>query len=274
MNTNPLQQYFRRPEIYIKLPSLGNFYPEGSIDLPENKELPIYPMTAIDEITSKTPDALFNGTAVVEIIKSCVPNIKDPWSVPSIDLDPILIAIRAASNGNLLDIESTCPSCSEEASYNINLIGLLSKIVVGNYKDPVVLNELTFKFKPFSYRKINNINMIQFEIEQSINKLESITDPVERQTQSGIAMQKLNNLTIELISESIEHISTPTSFVDDKEYILDFLKNCDRKTFEQLRTTAVNLRESSQLKPLDVKCIHCSHEYTQKLTLNVSDFFV
>lgn len=273
MNTNPLKQYFRRPEIYLKLPSLGKFYPEGSIDLPDNKELPIYPMTAIDEITSKTPDALFNGTAVVEIIKSCVPNIKDPWSIPSIDLDPILVAIRAASNGNMLDIDSTCPSCNEQASYNINLVGLLSKIEVGNYDEPIIINELTFKFKPFSYNRVNNINMIQFEIEQSINKIESITDPIERQTQSGIAMQKLNNLSIELITESVEYISTPSSVVTEKDYILDFLQNCDRKIFEILRTNAVKLRESSQLKPLDVKCIHCSHEYTQKLTLNVSDFF-
>lgn len=273
MNTNPLKQYFRRPEIYLKLPSLGKFYPEGSIDLPDNKELPIYPMTAIDEITSKTPDALFNGTAVVEIIKSCVPNIKDPWAIPSIDLDPILVAIRAASNGNMLDIDSTCPSCNEQASYNINLVGLLSKIEVGNYDEPIIINELTFKFKPFSYNRVNNINMIQFEIEQSINKIESITDPIERQTQSGIAMQKLNNLSIELITESVEYISTPSSVVTEKDYILDFLQNCDRKIFEILRTNAVKLRESSQLKPLDVKCIHCSHEYTQKLTLNVSDFF-
>ena len=273
MNTNPLKQYFRRPEIYLKLPSGGNFYPAGSIDLPENKEIPIYPMTAIDEITSKTPDALFNGTAVVEIIKSCVPNIKDPWSIPSIDLDPLLVAIRAASNGNLLDIESTCPSCGEHALYNINLVGLLSKIEVGNYDEPVILNELTFKFKPFTYQKINNINMVQFEIEQSINKLQSIEDPIERQTQSGITMQKLNKLSMDLISESLEYIKTPSAIVNENEYILDFLQNCDRRTFEQLRNTAVKLRESSQLKPLDVKCIHCSHEYTQKLTLNVSDFF-
>jgi hypothetical protein len=273
MNTNPLKQYFRRPEIYLKLPSGGNFYPPGSIDLPENKEIPIYPMTAIDEITSKTPDALFNGTAVVEIIKSCVPNIKDPWSIPSIDLDPILVAIRAASNGNLLEIESTCPSCTEQASYNINLVKLLSRVEVGNYDDPIIINELTFKFKPFTYQKVNNINMIQFEIEQSINKLENIEDPAERQTESGITMQKLNNLSIELISESLEYINTPTAMVSEKEYILDFLRNCDRKTFEQLRVTAVKLRESSQLKPLDVKCLHCSHDYTQKLTLNVSDFF-
>ena len=77
--TNPLKQYFRRPAIYLRLPSEGKFYSQGAIDLPENKEIPIYPMTAIDEITTKTPDMLFNGTAVIEIIKSCVPNIKNPW---------------------------------------------------------------------------------------------------------------------------------------------------------------------------------------------------
>ena len=67
---NPLASWYRQPKIYVKLPSGGNYYPEGAIDLPDNKEIPIYPMTAIDEITSKTPDALFNGIAITEIIKS------------------------------------------------------------------------------------------------------------------------------------------------------------------------------------------------------------
>ena len=103
--------------------------------------------------------------------------------------------------------------------------------------------------------------------------MDKITDENARQTQSSLIMQKLNNLSMELIAEAIESITTPIGIVTEKEYILDFLKNCDRKAFEQLRNTAVKLRESSQLKPLDVKCIHCQHEYQQKLTLNVSDFF-
>jgi len=28
---NPLQKYFRQPKIYIKLPSGGQFYPEGAL---------------------------------------------------------------------------------------------------------------------------------------------------------------------------------------------------------------------------------------------------
>jgi hypothetical protein len=77
--SNPLRKYFRQPAIHLRLPSGGKFYPDGVVDLPPNGEIPIYPMTAVDEIITRTPDALFNGSAVPDILKSCVPNIKDPW---------------------------------------------------------------------------------------------------------------------------------------------------------------------------------------------------
>jgi hypothetical protein len=272
MNTNPLKQYFRRPAIYIKLPSEGKYYPAGSIDLPENKELPVYPMTAIDEITSKTPDALYNGLAVTEIIKSCVPNIKDPWAIPAIDLDAILIAVRVATNGNMLDVESTCTSCNEASSYNINLTGLLSNLT-SNYEDTINVNELTIKFNPMSFKKVNHINLAQFEIEKSISNIMDITDNEERLKFSGQTMKKLNELSILLITETIDSISTPTVIVTEKEHINDFLKNTDKNTFDILKNTAIKLRESSQLKPLKVKCIHCQHDYEQPLSLNVTDFF-
>jgi hypothetical protein len=272
MNTNPLKQYFRRPTIYIKLPSEGKYYPAGAIDLPDNKELPVYPMTAIDEITSKTPDALFNGIAITEIIKSCIPNIKDPWAIPAIDLDAILISIRAATNGNMLDLESVCPACTEDASYNINLVGLLSKLKP-EYDDVIKINDLTFKFNPMLYKKVNEINLVQFEIEKTIRNIENITDGEERLRVSGEAMKKLNELSILLVTETIDSISTPTEIVTEKEHINDFLRNSDKNTYDILKNTVIKLREGSQLKPLQVKCIHCQHEYDQTLTLNVTDFF-
>ena len=133
MSNNPLRQYFRRPALYISLPSKGKYYPQGTLDMPENGELPVYPMTAIDEITAKTPDALFNGNAVVDIIKSCIPSIKDPWNLPSTDVDTLLIAIRAATNGNDLEVESICPACDETGKYGVNLISLLSGINTNGY---------------------------------------------------------------------------------------------------------------------------------------------
>ena len=270
---NPLKQYFRRPGLYLKLPSGGKYYSEGAIDLPENKEVPVYPMTAIDEITSKTPDALFNGTAIVDIIRSCVPNIKDPWSVPTMDIDPILISIRAATNGNEMEVNSVCPSCQEEGKYGVNLIGLLNGLQTGNYDDVVEINDLKFKFTPLTYKKINDMNLAQFELSQLIDSIENITDENQKSQTSATTVKKLNELTVSVISESIEYVITPSTMVTEKEYIKDFLQNCDRKTFEFLKDTSVKLREGSQLKPMRIKCVSCENQYEQALTINVSDFF-
>ena len=105
--SNPLQQFFRQPALYIRLPSEGRQWPPGSINMPPNQEIPVLPMNAIDEITYRTPDALFNGSATVNVIQSCIPNIRDAWAVPVSDLDAILVAIRIASYGHSMDIETT-----------------------------------------------------------------------------------------------------------------------------------------------------------------------
>ena len=270
---NPLRQYFRRPAIFFKLPSQGNFYPEGSLDLPDNKEIPIYPMTAIDEITTKTPDALFNGTAVTDLIKSCAPNIKDPWDIPVIDLDPLLIAIRIASTGNEMSISSNCPKCNEENSYSVNLTNLLPKNQSNQYDTILDLGELKIKFKPISYKKIHEINMKQFEIQTWLKNLENITDDDERIKVSNETMEKLKITTLLLVSEIIDSISTPDSVVTEKDFILDFLKNCDKATHDKIKNTAIELRKSSDLQPIKMKCMACENQYEQTLTLNVSDFF-
>ena len=103
---NPLTKYFRQPKVYVTLPSKGSHYAPGAIDMPENGELPVFAMTAKDELTMKTPDALLNGAATVNVIKSCIPDIIDPWQMPSIDLDAVLVAIRIATYGEILELET------------------------------------------------------------------------------------------------------------------------------------------------------------------------
>jgi hypothetical protein len=271
---NPLRQYFRRPSIYLKLPSGGEFYPAGAINLPDNKEIPIYPMTAIDEITSKTPDALFNGTAVVEIIKSCAPNILDPWSIPSIDLDAILIAIKSASGGNDMEVTSTCSKCETEGNYSLNLVGLLSNISVGDYSTTVtVTDDLTIKFRPLSYKSVNEINLIQFDLEKKIKAYSTLEDEDLKTKQLAATMKQLSGVSTTLIAETIESISTPNAVVDNTDYIVEFLQNCDAIRYDFIRKEVIKLRESSELKPLKIKCNNCSHEYMQSLVFNVTDFF-
>lgn len=273
IQNNPLKQYFRRPAIYLKLPSGGKNYPEGVIVMTETGELPVYPMTAIDEITSKTPDALFNGSAIVDIIHSCIPNIKDPWKLTSVDLDAVLIAIRSAANGSELEMETICPSCNEDAKYGLNLVGLLSTIKSGDYESELAVNDLLIKFRPLTFKEMNEVSVSQFDMQRQFMQLNQLEDMDEKTRRSKEVLKSITDTTMQALSKCIIYIKTPTVFVDEGEYIFDFIQNCDKTMYEQIRDHNASLKQQSESKPLKVKCIHCNHEYEQPFTLNVSDFF-
>lgn len=273
MSNNPLRQYFRRPAVYLKLPSGGDMYTPDVLEMPETGELPVYPMTAIDEITARTPDALFNGTAVTELIKSCVPAIKNPWEISNIDIDSILIAIKSASMGDELEIDSDCPSCETHTTYNVSLMTLLSALGKADYSQPLETGDLTIKFKPLRYKDMNEAAMAQFEVQKVFVNLEKIEEAEERLAQSKVAIEKVTLLTMEVLSKAIESIQTPTIVVTEKEFILDFLKHCDKNVYNSIRDFNSKLKESSELKPLEMKCSECGHEYKQTFTLDASSFF-
>ena len=274
MENNPLKQYFRRPSVYMKLPSNGQGYPEGALEMTETGELPVYPMTAIDEITARTPDALFNGTAVADLISSCVPNIKDPWSIPNIDLDAILIAIKAASStSGEMDLETACPSCGETSTYKINLAAILTSITSPDYSEELSVGDLKIKLKPISYKEVNEAGMRQFEFQRVASQIDSIEDDDARNKVMKESLQKVTDLTMNLVCLAIEYIQTPTLKVDEKDYILDFLKHCDRNVYVSVRDRSSELRQASEVKPMKITCGSCGHKYEQAITLNPTDFF-
>ena len=273
IQNNPLKQYFRRPAIYLKLPSGGKLYAPSVVNIPESGELAVYPMTAIDEISSKTPDALYNGTAMADIIKSCIPDIKDPWSINSMDLDAILIAIKSAAGGDDMSISSECPSCKEVAEYGVNLIGILSQLKSADYEKELTINELSIKFRPLSYKEMNEAGTSQMEAQRIFMMLEKEENEAVRAEKTQEALRFITEVTMRILSNTVTHVRTPNAFVEEKEYILDFLKNCDRETYIAIRDYNASLKAQTEIKPLKIKCIHCQHEYEQQFTLNTSDFF-
>lgn len=273
IENNPLKQYFRRAGIYLKLPSGGLGYEPGVIEFPETGDLPVYPMTAIDEITSKTPDALYNGTAVAEIITSCIPAIKKPWKITSVDLDAILVAIKIATNGSEMEIETTCQECNEESKFGVNLSILLNNFRSGDYESGLVIDQLKIKFRPLTYQVLSASSIKQFEIQKNIIVLNQMTDGPEREAKSNEILKIITDSTIDVLVDTIDCIIAPDVIVNQRDFIMDFIKNTDKKTFDAIRDHSVKLRESTQTKPLNITCTHCKHEYEQPFTLNVSDFF-
>jgi len=274
---NPLRQYFRRPSVFISLPSDGKGYAPEDIEFEDenNRELPVYPMTAIDEITTKTPDALFNGSATVEIIKSCIPAIKNPWKVLSCDIDAILIGIKAAGGEDSLTVESKCPKkdCDTTEDYAINLQNLLRSIKSGDYETPYKVGELEIYFKPINYKVMNEISLEQFNIQAKYSRLAEMENNAERIKANQEALRDITEITMDVLTAAIDKIGSPDGDVEEKEHIVDFLKNCDTKTYEGIRDYNADLRAVSTIRSLDMKCATCEHEYKQQFTLNATDFF-
>ena len=194
---NPLRQYFRQPAIYIRLPSGGKFYPEGTISLPINGELPILPMTAIDEITYRTPDALFNGSAVVSVVESCCPAIKDAWGIPAMDVDSILVGVRIASYGHNMDFESRCPHCGESADHTLDLRSVLDRMTVPDYGQPIRHSDMEIYLKPMTYKNLNDNNQSQFDEQKILSMLpESEMPESEKMNALSIALRKITEVTV------------------------------------------------------------------------------
>lgn len=273
-SANPLKQFFRQPAIFLKLPENGRHWPAGSLEMPPNGELPIYPMTAIDEIAYRTPDALFNGAATVSVIESCVPGVKDAWKTPSSDLNRLLVGIRIASYGNKMELNSICPACTETNEFELDLNGILSSHAAADYAQSIRNGDIEIYFKPISYDDQNKINLKQFEQQRILQAVpgSNLSDE-EKSRQLNKALQEITKITITAVANNIGSIRTPQALVTEPEFIEEFLSNCDRKFYAQVRDHVVQLRTDNEFKPLKMTCGHCKHEYQQEFTLDSTNFF-
>ena len=273
-SANPLKQYFRQPAIYLRLPTGGKYWPPGSIELTHNGEFPVYPMTAIDEITYRTPDALFNGQAVVTVIQSCIPNVKNAWAAPTTDINSMLVAIRLASYGHELEISSTCPSCETSDDYALDLRHVLDQLKMPDFESTMQHGDLEISFGPISYEIQNKSNQEQFDEQRMIQSVtESDLPEADKLKRLNDAMRRITELTVDALKWSISGIRTPGAIVSETEHIQEFLVNCDRKLFNRIRDHVINLRKASELTPLGITCDNCQHEYKQTVTLDMTSFF-
>ena len=246
---NPLSGFFRQPKIYVSLPSKGKFYPAGSLDTSADGQYPVYAMTAKDELMFKTPDALLSGQSTVELIKSCIPAILDPWQMPSIDLDFALIAIRIATYGDKMEVGCNCPHCNAENSYDINLSNWFTIFDNFNYVDVVDVNPLMIHIRPYSYRELTRTSIKTLEQQRIFNIIsdESISDE-DKLDKFGKSFVKLTELTVDAIANCISSIDSPDGSVSDKEMIKEFINNCAKDMFDKVSTHITDMKDQIEFK--------------------------
>lgn len=233
---NPLKKYFRQPKLYIKLPSSGNFYPPGVLDVTETGEYPVFAMTAKDELIMKTPDALLNGQATVDVIQSCFPNITNAWMVPSIDLDAILVAIRLATYGEKIELNVNIPVINETRAYELDLRTVLDKLLNAAYDNEIQVNsDITAYIRPLTYKEFTQTAIKTLEEQRifSIVNDDSIDDQKKIEIFTA-SFKKLTDINVDIVSQSLIRIVTPDGETTDKAFIKEFMDNADKDFFKAI----------------------------------------
>ena len=251
---NPLLRFMRQPKIYISLPSQGQYWPAGSIDIPDNGQLPVYSMTAKDEIMFKTPDALMNGQAIVDVIQSCIPNIKNAWLTPSIDLDMLLISIRLATYGDKMSIMYRPPGADEDLEYQLDLHEFIDKMSNNVWIEQVPVSEDMIVFvKPLTYRNMSQITAKSFET----TKMMQLADNPELAEADKIRLvtdsfKTLTELTTDMVLGSILKIKTSEGDVTETRFIREFIENVDKSLIDTIQNHINSLKEQNEIKPVKV----------------------
>lgn len=255
-NTNPLSKYFRQPAIYIKLPSQGRYYDKQTFTPTETGEIPILPMTAKDELAFQTPDGMMNGQSTVDVVKSCVPNMLDPWQMVNYDTDVILLAIRIATYGETMEIKFVTPVTNEEQSATVNLPQMLEQIAQFKIEDYATTSKgFKVKISPLTYKTLTKVQVAQFEQQKILGTInDSALTEQQKQTAFSKSWHNINDVNFSLLVDSIGEITSPDGdVVNDRKQILDFVAKADSKTIKEIEKKLQELRVQAQTPPLKIK---------------------
>lgn len=276
MSQNPLISAYKKPAMYVNLPSGGKYY-EPKPKLSVDGELAIYPMTARDELITKTPDALFNGEATVALLESCCPDIKNPRQIPVNDLLVLMLAIRQASYGNQLDVDINCPKCDYMNMMSIDAGAMLGSAQEQDHDNIVTLdNGFVVYAKPFNLEDRTLLQIQQVKQQKMVTSLadDSLSDE-ERTKRFGETFVELAELTVDLITNCIVYVqeNTDSERYEDKEMIRDWLQNISKKDYEDIRKRVEILSDSGLNTEVNATCQDCGHQWQTNIDLDIANFF-
>ena len=281
-NTNPLNKYFRQPAIYVSLPS-GSNYSHQVVTPTETGELGVMPMTAKDEIRFKTPDALMNGQGVVDVIQSCVPNIKNAWEIKSYDLDTILVAIRIATYGETMEINFTVPVANEKVAHTINLPAILDELKATKVDSDIVLKDgLKITVRPLTYKDMTSTSLQTFQQQKMYSAIQdSQLSDEDKAKKFNDAFKALTDLNSSILLKNIEKITMQDGAeISDSAHIKEFVDNANATLIKEIEDKLTQLRSQGAVKPLKLKATEeqikkgAPVTYDVPVTFDTSNFFV
>jgi hypothetical protein len=279
-NNNPLKQFYRVERSSVKLPSRGKFYSNGIIEINDDGEVAIYPMTAADEMQLRNPDALLTGAAISDVLKSCVPSLKEPKKLLSCDIDALMIGVRHASYGDDASMTVKCPKCKEENEFALNLEIMLNSTEVLEDEYEVVLHggDVTVFVKPGTFASLMKRQRSAFEGAQ-VQKILLDPDLSEERRIKAFAQtfKKLSKITFDLIVDSVHKIvftdkEGELQEVTNKQHIDEFIRNISKGEVDKIEEKITEVNSVGIQKTMEVVCLSCENKWETPIEFNPVNF--
>ena len=276
---NPLQGYLRTPKLYILLPSQGKF---STLDTASeiSGELPIYPLTSMDETLLRNPDALLNGESLVKVIQSCT-GVKDVYNLSTNDVDVILLAARFATYGEELEIEATCPDCSKVDTININIEDYLETVEVLEDSYSVQVDSgLKCYLKPYTFKDSQMAALAAFKETSELNNLiNSEADDLSRLATFNKSFQAMADLNMQILSNSVMKVIIPSSDgvdeieVSEADHIEEWVRGISKTQADIIVDELNVINELGIKREASVTCTTSKKQYDSKLEFTPASFF-
>ena len=262
---NPLSSHFRAPKLFAPIPSAGKFYDTSVLEMPETLELPIFAMTAKDEMIMKNPDALLNGEAVAQVVHSCVPNVKNARAMLSSDIDVLLVAIQGATYGDEVEVTAECPNCNEDQTGVASVEEAISSM--GTLEEEYVVEHdgLKIQIRPFTYASTIQAGITNFQSTRSLQALADVPDEMERLSLFNNNFKQIAALNFSLIVDIVSSVSftdeeNEEQIVTDRNHITEFLDNADSKIGKSIEDKIAELNSIGINHEMKMQCEKCQED--------------
>ncbi len=275
---NPLTKFYRTAALSVSLPSKGKYYDDGVVKLNDDGEVPVFPMTAQDEITLQNPDALLSGEAITNVIRSCVPDVSKPKKLLSCDIDVLMIGIRIASYGETATMDADCPKCNESNTFTMNLDSLLNQTeTLENEYEIVLDNNLTIFVAPSRFENMVRQQKTAFQN----TKLErAITDPSlsdeARLTILSQVFKQVSKFNFEAVHEAIQKIifteDGEENVITNQTHIGEWIKNIEKTSIDKIESKIIEVNRIGIEKSMGAACKHCEHKWEANIEFNPVNF--
>lgn len=241
--SNPLQSFFRKAKFKLSLPSAGKWWPKDAIQLNEDGTVDVMSMTATDDVKFKASESSISGISTYDLIKSCVPNIKMPELVPSVDLDVLLLAIRRATYGDVLNLSVPVPQTQLTRKIPVNISNMLSNYNKEPWEEILTIENkdsgesMSVTIVPNTVKTLFELTKTMVKQQQLARKIaESDDDDSDKIDSLNNTIKSLSEIKVTSVIDCVSNISIGNVVISNPVEILAAMKNMDVEYFNAMQT--------------------------------------